>query len=296
MQQTQNEPKIPVGTEFLNLIGEHERSTEANFEEWLLTAGVKAPQALESLGTALSCLDRIASCLWGCDGGDHLQKRLLGRVTSNARASLLLLKTGYYDEGLSLIRQIGETVNLLFLFMGCSESLDEWTVADEEDRRRNFSAVKVRIRLAELASHIPMNEDLYHRLSGLSVHANPNITPQGHNPLMVPTMGGYFQAVGALKTLNHLAKLVALVLLFGSTLLQQPADKISVLRAGRKLAESIGGIDIRTAEEYLESVRDTAEFKRVSDAVRRNQIAHREAFTQHRSLSGAEDSVIKKNS
>ena len=41
MQQTQNEPKIPVGTEFLNLIGEHERSTEANFEEWLLTAGVK---------------------------------------------------------------------------------------------------------------------------------------------------------------------------------------------------------------------------------------------------------------
>ena len=207
-----------------------------------------------------------------------------------------MLKTGYYDEGLSLIRQIGETVNLLFLFMGCSESLDEWTVADEEDRRRNFSAVKVRIRLAELASHIPMNEDLYHRLSGLSVHANPNITPQGHNPLMVPTMGGYFQAVGALKTLNHLAKLVALVLLFGSTLLQQPADKISVLRAGRKLAESIGGIDIRTAEEYLESVRDTAEFKRVSDAVRRNQIAHREAFTQHRSLSGAEDSVIKKNS
>ena len=296
MQQNRNQPKIPVGTEFLKLIREQESRCEAEFEQWLPTAGVRAPQALELLGTAFSYLDRIASCWWGCDGEDHLQERLICRAVSNARASILLLKAGYYDEGLGLVRQIGETANLLFLFMASSQSLDEWSNANEEERRRNFSAVKVRIRLEKLESHIPMNEDMYRRISGSSVHANPGTIPQGHNLLTVPTMGGYFQPIGALKTLNHLVELVALVLLFGSTLLQQPADKLSAIRAARRLAESIGGINIKTAEEYLDNVRKTDEFKKMNAAMRQSQDARRKEFAQHRSLSETEDPLTKEGS
>ena len=186
---------------------------------------------------------------------------------------------------------MGETANLLFLFMESSEAFDEWTSANEDERRRGFSAVRVRIRLEQLAQFIPMDEDLYRQLSGLSIHTNPDTTPQGHNPLTVPTMGGYFQEVGALMTLNHLAGLIVFILLFGSTLLQQPADKKSALRATRRLVESIGGLNIGTAEDYWESVRVTTEFKRVEAAMRQYQTERTRVFAAHQSLSETDDSV-----
>ena len=70
-------------------------------------------QTMDALGTALSYLDRMASCWWGCRQSTHIEERLVGKVASNARAALHLMRAGYYDEALGLIRQIGETANLL---------------------------------------------------------------------------------------------------------------------------------------------------------------------------------------
>lgn len=254
--QPLGEPKIPVGTGFLDLLRQQERTCEASFDEWLLVSGKKAPQTMEALGTALSYLDRIASCWWGCVGGDHRQERLVGRAVSNARAALLMLRAGYYDESLGLIRQIGELANLLWLFMNSDESLLGWLNAGEQDRRRSFTAVKVREKLESLEVHVPMGQELYGKLSGVSVHANPDTSPQNHNIPAIPTMGGYFQEVGALTTLNHLSVLVAFVLWFGSTLLRQPTDRSVALESSRELVRSVGGIDIERAEEYLRSVRE----------------------------------------
>jgi hypothetical protein len=221
----------------LKLIREQEAQCEATFEEWLSSAGVKAPQTLEALGTALSYLDRIASCWWGCQGGDHRHERLMGRAVSNARATLLLLKSGYHDEGLGLVRQMGETANLLFLFSESEESFAEWTNATESERRRNFSAVKVRLKLAELTPVMPMGEDLYHQLSGVSIHTNPNTTPQSYNPLEMPTMGGYFQGAGSLVLLNELGRLIVFILWFGSKLLN------------RRIVEGLEQLDINIGWE-----------------------------------------------
>ena len=212
----------------MKLIREQEAQCEATFEEWLSSAGVKAPQTLEALGTALSYLDRIASCWWGCQGGDHRHERLMGRAVSNARATLLLLKSGYH----------GETANLLFLFSESEESFAEWTNATESERRRNFSAVKVRLKLAELTPVMPMDEDLYHQLSGVSIHTNPNTTPQSYNPLEMPTMGGYFQGAGSLVLLNELGRLIVFILWFGSKLLQQPTDTKTALRSFQRRGHS----------------------------------------------------------
>ena len=98
---------VPLGGDFLRVVRDQEQRCGESFDKWLPEAGVKAPQTMDALGTALSFLDRIASCWWGCRKEAHIEERLVGKVASNARAALHLLRAGYYDEALGLVRQIG---------------------------------------------------------------------------------------------------------------------------------------------------------------------------------------------
>ena len=89
---------VPEGLSFLNLVWDQEDSCETETDSRIPNMGVKAPKCLEHIGTVLSLLDRMASCWWVCRGGDHLIEYLCGRVASNARAALRLLRFGFYDE------------------------------------------------------------------------------------------------------------------------------------------------------------------------------------------------------
>lgn len=84
---------------------------------------------------------------------------------------------------------------------------------------------------------MPMGEDLYHQLSGVSIHTNPNTTPQSYNPLEMPTMGGYFQGAGSLVLLNELGRLIVFILWFGSKLLN------------RRIVEGLEQLDINIGWE-----------------------------------------------
>lgn len=57
----------PLGSDFLRVVQDQERRCEEKFDAWLPSAGIKAPKTVDALGTALSYLDRVASCWWGCD-------------------------------------------------------------------------------------------------------------------------------------------------------------------------------------------------------------------------------------
>ena len=116
-------PDVPLGGDFLRVVKDQERRCEETFDEWIPTAGVMAPQTMEALGTALSYLDRIATCWWGCRQGPHVEERMIGRVSSNARVALLGMRSGYYDEVLGLIRQIGKPPTSY----ACSSSLPSCT-------------------------------------------------------------------------------------------------------------------------------------------------------------------------
>ena len=200
----EEELHLPLGGDFLKVVRDQERRCAERFDEWLPQAGVKAPQTMDALGTAFSYLDRIASCWWGCRRGTHTEERLVGRVASNARAALGLLRTGYYDEALGLVRQIGETANLACLFVQSPESHEKWKDASEEVARNEFRPVRVRLMLEGLSLPLPMDRDTYGLLSRQSVHVNPETSPQSHNPFSLLTLGGYFQEVGVLLSLNHL--------------------------------------------------------------------------------------------
>ena len=288
-EQRPDKLKIPVGTDFLATVRLQEQSCEESFDHWLPTAGQKAPQTLDTLGTALSLLDRIASCWWGCDGGDHQQERLLGRAASNSRATLLLLRMGYYDEALGIVRQLGELVNLLWLFMHADEALLEWKSANEEERRRRFKPVDVRIRIEDLEAPQPMDQHLYGRLSGMSTHTEPDTNPQSHNAFGIPSLGAYFQETGTLVVLNHLSQLVVVALLFGATLLKHQPDKSVAFEAARKLAESIGGVNLDTAQDHWEQLRKTPEYRRLEAELRKEQADRRIAFATHDTLSESDD-------
>ena len=240
------------------MIRSQENDCEAEFDKWIPSAGTKAPQIPDALGTALSYLDLIASSWWGRREGDNLEERLLGKAVSHARAALRLLKIGYYDEALTIIRQMGEIANLLLLLMTSNESLLEYQNANDDERRRQFSPVKIRERLRNLGSSVPMDQDTYSLFSSQYVHVNPSSGPQNHNRFGISTLGGYFQEGGALATLNHLAALVAFMLWFGSTLPEHTRDQEVALKASRELNRLVGGIDIKSLQQYFKKVRETA--------------------------------------
>ena len=255
-------PDVPLGGDFLRVVKDQERRCEETFDKWIPTAGVMAPQTMEALGTALSYLDRIATCWWGCRQGPHVEERMIGRVASNARVALLGMRSGYYDEVLGLIRQIGETANLLCLFKQSPELHEKWNVASEEELRNDFIPVQVRMSLEKLPLPLPMDRDTYGLLSRQSIHVNPSTSPQTHNPFSVPTLGAYFQEAGALVTLNHLGGMVGWVLWLGVTLIEPPTDRKVVVEASVALLRSIGGINLNSIQDHFNEVRESHRLNR----------------------------------
>src|SRR3989442_10053016 len=91
-------------TEFFKRTWEFEDKCEAETDKAIPAMGVKAPQALSTMGRLLAYLDAIASCAWGCPGGDHAIERLIFRACNRARGAVRLLRLGFYDESLMLSR------------------------------------------------------------------------------------------------------------------------------------------------------------------------------------------------
>ena len=268
---TENNLEFPTGSDFLQVVLDQERRCHERFNEWLPAAGIMAPKTMDALGTALSYMDRIATCWWGCKQGSHIEERLVGRATSNARAALQLLKSGYYDESLGLVRQIGETANLASLLVQSEESYERWKGASEEVIKCEFSPVRVRLRLEKLALPLPMDQETYRLLSTQSVHVNPNTSPQSHNPFSLPMLGGYFQETGSLVALNHLSGMVGWMLWLSTNLVMPPTDRQVIDDASVNLLRSIGGVNLNSAQEYFGAVRESPLFRGASEQLRQWQ-------------------------
>ena len=277
----EREPAVPIGNDFLKVVQDQERRCEESFTEWFPSAGVKVPQTIEALGTALSYLDRIATCWWGCNEDAHTEERLIGRTASNTRAAFQLLRAGYYDEAFTLVRQIGETANLMSLFIQSEESYVEWRDASEKVRRNKFRAVKIRLKLEKLPLPLLMDEQLYSLLSERSVHVNPHTTPQGHNPFGLPTLGSYFQEAGALLVLNHLAEMVGFTLWLGVILVKPTTDRKSIVEAAVELLRSIGGVNLHSVQDYYGRIQESAQFQEYEAVLRQRQSIRRQLLSEN---------------
>ena len=238
---------VPEGMEFLQLIWEMEDKLEKESDERLPDLGERAPACLREIGTMLSLLDRLASCWWTCNGGSHEIEYLCGRITSNARAALRLMRFGFYDESLSLCRSMGEIANLIFLFHFDEAAFQQWKGSSRRQRLKKFGPYRVRLRLEEKAgSAPPINEERYRLLSEQSVHVHPGTKPQSYNLPGVPIAGATYQKGGFIICVNELV-LALSVSLFGGALLLDIDGSIRkhITDAARKSIEQIGSMTLQ---------------------------------------------------
>ena len=258
---------------FLELAWKQEDECEAETDDLIPNMGVRAPACLEQVGTVLSLLDRMATCWWVCRRGDHLVEYLCGRVVSNARATLRMLRFGFYDEALLLCRAMGETSNLLQLFATDKESLRSWKSASRSERIREFGPAKVRIRL-EKQTGPSVNKERYRLLSERAAHVTPDTKPQSHNALGMPTAVPIIQEAGLLVCLNELALALSTATAFGALVLELDDElRKRITSEARALIENIGGATITEIDEYhrrvMESSRAQEHRKYVAEMLRR---------------------------
>ena len=271
---------VPERMDFLELVWGQEDDCEAATDKLIPGLGSRAPACLENLGTVLSLLDRMALCWWACQGGDHLVEYQCGRVASNARAAIRMLRFGFYDEALMLCRSIGETSNLLNLFALDQNAFADWKSSSRRDRMNNFGPMRVRKRLENLSGPL-INEERYRLLSERATHSNPHTRPQSHNVLQVPRAGASIQGEGLVLCLNELALSILPTVVFGTTLLSLEGDtRDQIFSAAESLAKSIGSITITQIDEYHNQIladpaarehfgRVAAELRRMQSEIRR---------------------------
>lgn len=243
---------LPPGQLYMEARSKREREAVEATDSFILNSGEKAPRLYATLSDAIAGLDCMASCYWGCRGGDHQIEYLVGRGCSSASAARLLFRNAYYDEALSLVRSVGEIVNLLFLFRLTPTAFSDWRSLEDKQRRDRYSPVKVRLAIEALGSSVPVDADRYAELSRRSVHVAPGNSPQRYNPVGIPTLGAFFQSPGVLVVLNELADCTALLLLAGIAHLElTPSIRNQLLDTAELLHDNIGNIDARTIDLML---------------------------------------------
>jgi hypothetical protein len=252
MPAKQNSP----GSAYLSAVLAAEAQCERDTDNWLKQAqGRRFPRAIDLLGQTLEIMEKAACCYWGCKTPSHDLERLTARIFNQATGALRLSRTGRYDEALSLVRSIGEFVNLLTLFALEPPKREEWQSFDDRKRRVEFAPV--RVRLAIEAKHIepPMDAEEYGDLCEQTVHPNPSALPGGYNAVHVPVLGGHLQPEGAIVVMCSLVRAVGRCAVVLSQLLTLPAEQSqSLVTFGAELEGSLGGHTAASMRERVKSL------------------------------------------
>lgn len=246
---TSPEKAFPRGAQFLETVGKVEVQCATESLAEIPKLGISTPACFECLGDVLSMLSEEASCFHGCRGGDHLFERLTARVVTHSLASVRLALLGYYDESLALSRNLGEIANLIFLFAACPDLLESWRGADEARRRKEFSPVKVRLKLEEIGLRPVIDKSRYSLLSEVGVHVVPSVSPQAFNEHGRPTLGAKFQYEGLMCALNELALAVAESAGCISVFPLVGDRRESIQVAAQVLLNVMGKLDVKLARE-----------------------------------------------
>lgn len=240
---------MPRGAAFLELSARVETECGLESLKEIPQLGISAPACYECMGDVLSMLYAEAACFNGCGGGDHFFQRVTARIVTNALSSIRLAAIGYYDESLALARNVGEIANLLFLFAADSAALEAWRFGDEAKRRKEFSPVRVRLRLEEMGLRPPVDNSRYSLLCEVAVHLVPSTFPQAFNEHGRPTLGARFQYQGLIFALNELAVAVAEAASCVSVLAPLGERRAPLQLAAQVLLNVVGNLDLKVVRE-----------------------------------------------
>lgn len=164
------------------------------------------------LGTALSAIYQVATCYGSCRGGDHILEALAGRSFDLAASAISLVRLGYYDQALSLIRSLGEIANLLIFFCDDPTRYPAWVLSSEKDRKNKFGPKQIRDAIGD-KELVPMDETWYKELCGLVTHVTPTTVPNMHNSESNKHVGGKPQPEGFKDCISQLSEILAILAL-----------------------------------------------------------------------------------
>lgn len=201
---------FPIGADFLQLTQTLADQCGQKSDGFFAVAGKQLPKTVAALGTTLSILHRLASCLYGCKGGDHQIEWLAGKFVNQSVSAFRLIRAAQYDEALMLIRGVGEIVNLIWLFNENKDELNAWSLADRKIRLDRFRPVAVRRRLKALPIGPPIDDERYVALCEIGTHPIPGLAPNHYSGTGRPVLGSVFQEVGIFVCVNELAYAAAM--------------------------------------------------------------------------------------
>ena len=232
-----------LGQTYLDAVEAVEAKCGADTKEWVKGAhGKRFPHAIDLLGRTLELIEKAAICHWGCQNPSHDLERLAARIYNLATGALQLYRSGRYDEALSLVRSIGEFVNLLTLFGLEPQKRAEWFALDDRKRRTAFGPGKVRIAIEAKQLEPAMDSDEYSDLCEQAVHPTPSARPGGYNADRLPVLGGHLQPAGAIALMCSLIRAIGRTAVVLSQLIKlPPSESRALLLLGTELESSLGG-------------------------------------------------------
>jgi hypothetical protein len=208
-------------------------------------------ETYETISEFFKILYKISTCGFGCSGGSHIIEYITGRGYNLGLSAMKLLRLGFYDESLSLIRSISEIVNLFALFGVDSNSLEIWYNLDDRGRINEFSPAKVRNKIGKLNLPCPIYKEYYSKMCEVAVHVNPLTRPQGNNHLDRALVGGFVVKEQSIAILNDLATNLYWLSIVA---LRNSVDKqtfLSEVKRLEKFDEKLGKLSIENLDEYF---------------------------------------------
>lgn len=225
----------------------------------LLDSDLLAANALpmyENLGMALSLLTQIASCQWGCQGGDHFIENMLRRFCNSAFASLRLASCGLYDEALGPARGMSELVNLFQVFCLNESYLTQWKQMSPKKRLSKFSPSQVRRTIENSGQKPLISKEVYSKLCENGIHVSPTSIYVSHEYENTLYVGGHFAVPGLFLLLTRLSYTVAPCLALAGKLAKVPEEKKQVLAEALTIVlNGVHGIDVTDYETFMNKFR-----------------------------------------
>ncbi|MGI4735828.1 MAG: hypothetical protein ACRYG7_11695 [Janthinobacterium lividum] len=243
---------MPKGEDFIKWVfSKDSQKEEITSKIYMEDSDFQSNETYKVISEFFQVIYKVSTCGYGCKGGPHVIEYIAGRGYNLGLSSLKLIRIGFYDEALSLIRNISEIVNLFALFAINPVSLSEWYDMTEKERMREFSPFKVRQKLEETNLQTPVSKEYYSKLCEVGVHFNPSTKPQGKNHIDRALVGSIVFKEQAIAILNDLANNLCWLAIMSLRNSVDKGDFIRELDVLEPLFEKIGELSLESLDEYL---------------------------------------------
>ena len=167
--------EIPLGARVLKDRVSVDKQNEERFWQWVNPDEDK--DLFFVFNSALCSLNVLEELALSKDDCVNVElSNAFGRIVSHSFAVLSLFEKGFLSEAHSILRTIGEGRNLLLLLTKNKGELKAYLCANEDQRDKNFSAVKVRRKLKGMGIDPFMGDHLYGRVSRRFSHFSTGST------------------------------------------------------------------------------------------------------------------------